>query len=269
MPPPPTSRLGPDELTALAQTLEDARRQGREIERLTRAHPALTLADGYAIQAAGIRLRTAAGDQVIGWKMGLTSQAKREQVGLDAPICGVLTTGMFMLSPAETRLPDSIHPKVEPEVAFAVTRRLAGKITVEEALAACSGVMPALEIIDSRFLDFKYFSLPDVVADNCSAYRLVVGNERTPPADVDLADLAMVLEIDGARVAEGSTRAISGHPARSLVDLCALLDERGLAIEPPALVLAGASTQAIALRPGNRVSLTVEGLGRAALTFLD
>lgn len=257
-----------DEITACAKLLDDARRAGREVERLTRTRPGLTLADGYRIQAAGVELRLAAGEKILGWKMGLTSQAKRQQVGLDSPICGVLTSGMFLLTPAETRLPEHIHPKIEPEVAFFIERRLAGRVTPEEALAACRGVSAALEIIDSRFVDFQYFSLPDVVADNCSAYRFVLGDTRLPPGEVDLADASMVMELDGAVVAEGSTRAISGHPINSVVDLCALLHSRGLALEPPAIVLAGAATQAIALQRGAKVRLSVAGLGTASLSFL-
>jgi 2-keto-4-pentenoate hydratase len=164
----------------LARHLDDARRQGREVERLTLQAPDLTLAQAYQVMDAGIALRTGRGERVVGLKMGLTSEAKRKQMDLDSPIYGVLTDRMVV--EGTFRLAGSLHPKIEPEIAFRFDQGLRGRPDRGEVLALCSGVGPALEILDSRYRDFKYFSLPDVVADNASSSHLVLPARWVPPA---------------------------------------------------------------------------------------
>lgn len=251
--------------TELAQTIDTARQQAREIERLTAKHPDLSLADAYKIQDEGINLRLARGERRIGLKMGFTSEAKRKQMGLGSPIYGVLTDRMQVRANSTFALAQKIHPKIEPEIAFVLERDLRGRPTAEQALAACSGVCCAMEILDSRFTGFKYFSLPDVVADNCSAAYFVLGEQVHSPRDIDLSRLKMAMSING-KVAESATSdAISGHPANSLTQLCELLDSRGLYLPAGSIVLAGAPTQAVQLEPGMRVRLEVEKLGAVEL----
>ena len=166
----------------LARLLDQARLEAREIPPLTRAHAALSLPEAYAIQAEGIRLRTARGERVVGLKMGLTSEAKRRQMNLDSPVYGVLTDRMQVPAGGMLRLQGAIHPKIEPEIAFRTSRELRGRISREQALDACASVFAAMEILDSRYTDFKYFSLPDVVADNSSSSLFVLGTTERPPA---------------------------------------------------------------------------------------
>ena len=134
----------------LARLLDEARLEAREIPPLTRAHPTLALPEAYAIQAEGIRLRTARGERVVGLKMGLTSEAKRRQMNLDSPVYGVLTDRMQVPAGGTLRLQGAIHPKIEPELAFRTSRELRGRITREQALDACASVFAAMEILDSR-----------------------------------------------------------------------------------------------------------------------
>src|SRR5437763_3525035 len=116
----------------------------------------------------------------------------RVQMNVCAHICGVLIGSMLVED--EVRVQDGVHPKIEPEIAFVTARELRGKISREEALAACSAVAPALEILDSRFIGFKYFSLPDVVADDCSSWRFALGPLRKPR---DTGGLRMRMLVDG------------------------------------------------------------------------
>src|SRR5262249_61475813 len=153
----------------LARTLDEALTQRREIQPLTKTHGEFDLATAYDVQARGIELRKARGEKIVGYKMGLTSEAKRKQMSLGAPIYGVLTDAMRAVD--EVRAGDGVHPKIEPEIAFVTARPLHGRITREQAHAALQSVAPALEILDSRFAGFKYFSLTDVVADTCSSWR--------------------------------------------------------------------------------------------------
>ena len=250
----------------LARLLDQARLEAREVPPLTRTHADLPLRDAYSIQAEGIRLRTARGERVIGMKMGLTSEAKRKQMNLDSPVYGVLTNRMQVPAEGVFRLAGTIHPKIEPEIAFVTSRELRGRITREQALEACGSVLAAMEILDSRYVDFKYFSLPDVVADNSSSSMFVLGTTERPPGELDLTKLRMSMEVNGTQVQSALSSAISGDPLLSVVQLCELLDARGEVLPAGSIVLAGAATAAHMMQPGDQVRLTVEGLGSVSVS---
>ena len=161
--------LSTSQIVELSQTLHQARATAQEIEPLTKTFHDFDLSDAYKIQSEGIELRLKEGEKVIGYKMGFTSKAKMEQMGLHQPIFGVLTNKMQVKNKGPFPLKNRIHPKTEPEIYFITNRDLQGSITPDEALAACAQIGVALEILDSRFKGFKYFTLPDVVADNASS----------------------------------------------------------------------------------------------------
>jgi 2-oxo-3-hexenedioate decarboxylase len=225
----------------------------------------LDLPLAYEVQDAGIRLREARGERLRGLKMGFTSEAKRQQMGLHSPIYGVITHEMGVPNGGVFGLSGSIHPKIEPEIVFYVEKELRGRVTADEALAACSGVGAGLEILDSRFVGFKYFSLPDVVADNCSSSCYVLGPTVRSPRELDLAALEMTMEVNGKPAQSALSSAISGNPVNSLVQLCALLNERGLSLPAGSVVLAGAATQAVPLEPGAKIRLRVQELGEVTV----
>jgi 2-oxo-3-hexenedioate decarboxylase len=118
-----------------------------------------------------------------------------------------------------------------------------------------------MEILDSRYVGFKYFSLPDVIADNSSSSQFVLGTEVVAPRALDLAALEMVMSVDGQPVERALSSAISGDPVVSVVQLCELLAARGLALPAGSVVLAGAATTAVQLAVGQRIELAVSGLG--------
>ncbi len=246
----------------LAQALDAARLEKRELAPLTKTFGPFGLPEAYAIQHAGLALRLARGERVVGYKMGLTSQAKREQMNLGEPIYGALTDVMRLPDAGDISIASGIHPKGEPEIAFVTARELRGSVSREEALAACSGVAAAIEILDSRFVGFKYFSLPDVVADFCSSWRFVLGQLHAPR---EVGDLPMRFYKDGKLAQEASSKAISGHPADSLVQLVAMLAAHGASLPAGSIVLAGAATAAEPLTAGLELRLEVEGLGVASV----
>lgn len=252
-----------------AQTLDEGRLNARELGRITETWPELSPTDAYQIQAAGIALRMKRGEKVIGYKMGLTSEAKRRQMGLHSPCYGVLTDAMQVPMRdgiGQFRLAGSIHPKIEPEIAFWVGRELRGEITEAQAIAACTGVSAALEILDSRFIGFKYFSLPDVIADNSSSAWFAVGPERRDFQNLDLGALAMRMSVNGQVAQTAQSSEISGHPARSLVELCRLLATTGQSLPAGSLVLAGAATAAVPLEKRMSIRLEIEGLASLEVT---
>ncbi|WP_307854278.1 2-keto-4-pentenoate hydratase [Paractinoplanes toevensis] len=200
----------------------------------------------YSAQQDLVERRLARGERIVGVKLGLTSRAKMQQMGVDEVIWGRLTDAMRVPDGGVLDLAPRIHPKVEPEVAFLVRD---GEI---------AAIAPAIEVIDSRWLDFK-FTLAEVIADNTSAAGFVVGAWQPVPDGVD--NLGVLLEVDGRVVEIGSTAAILGDPRRAFADAKRLAG----GLEDEWIVLAGAATAAVAVGPGQTVRVEVEKLGTAAL----
>lgn len=204
------------------------------------------VAAAYEIQREVVERRLARGEAIVGVKMGLTSKAKMTQMGVTEAIWGRLTDAMAIPDGGVLDLSQRIHAKVEPEVAFLVK---------DGAIAA---IAPALEVIDSRYLDFK-FTLPDVIADNTSAAAFVVGAWQPVPDGVD--NLGVLLEITGRTVEIGSTAAILGDPRRAFADAARLAGP----LADDWIVLAGAATAAVTVKPGDHLRVSVEKLGTASL----
>lgn len=248
------------EIQQLAQQLHGSRTSRTSQQKLTAAHPGLSLADAYAVMRAGVALRLADGETVVGYKMGLTSQAKREQMEIDSPCYGTLTDVMHVHSGESFEVASGIHPRIEPEIAFRTARALRGKVTREQVLEALEGVCAALEIIDSRYEGFKYFSLNDVVADNSSSAYFVLAAGWEPVQGHKYPELRMRMSIDGAIRHEARASAISGDPVLSVVQLVEMLDRDGLELPAGSIVLAGAATVAEPLSPGHEITLEVDGM---------
>ncbi len=221
----------------------------------------LSLDGAYRIQHEVLARRLARGERIAGTKLGFTSEAKMAQMGVSEIIVGQLTDAMQVADGADVDLARFIHPRIEPEVAF----RLARDVDGDGDIASCvDAVAPALEIIDSRYRDFR-FSLPDVVADNTSAAAFVIGpwTELSGPLDA-LPQWDVALEVDGTLVEKGSTADILGHPARALRALVPLARRHGFSLSAGQIVLAGAATAAVPFATA-RVTARVDGLGRASV----
>ena len=250
------------DLAKLAEIVDEAARTAKAVPQLTLSEK-LSADDGYAIQRLAFQRRLGRGETQVGIKMGLTSRAKMIQVNVDEVIWGQLTDAMRVEDGGAINLKSYVHPRVEPEVAFLLKRPLAGAVSPAEAMIAVEGVAPAMEIIDSRFENFK-FTLPDVVADNASSSGFVLGAWRAPGPD--LSNRGMIMEFDGRAVQIGSTAAILGDPLRSLVAAARMVGRAGFRLEAGWVVMAGAATAAQPLAAGVHVRNTVEGLGSVAFS---
>ncbi|TQK68927.1 2-keto-4-pentenoate hydratase [Nocardioides sp. SLBN-35] len=255
------------DIEALARELDEAVRTATAVRQLS-AEVELTLDQAYAVQAAGVRLREARGDAVVGAKLGFTSRAKAEQMGVSDVIIGVLHASMQTPDGGRVDLAAGVHPRVEPEVAFRLGAAIDPLDDDADILAATVAVAPALEIIDSRYRDFR-FSLTDVVADNTSASSFVVGPWRSfadARAELDLAALDVTLTVGGEQVARGSSADILGDPVLALAAVKRMAREHGVALPAGSIILAGAATAAVALTPGASVEAVVGGLGPVRVT---
>ena len=250
---------------ALAGLVDEAARTAQAIPQLTETE-ALSVDDAYEIQALALERRYARGERLIGVKMGLTSRAKMQQVGVEEVIWGRLTDAMRVEDGGVLSRARYIHPRAEPEIAFLLKAPLAGDISAAEAMAALAGVAPAMEIIDSRYRNFK-FTLSDVVADNSSSSGFVLGPWAHP--DQDLSNLGIIVEVDGRPVEIGSSAAILGHPLRSLVAAARLVSRACGRLEAGWIVLAGGATAAHPLTAGQHVRTTIENLGSVSFRVGD
>ncbi len=248
----------------LARRLYDAARERRQIEPLTSELPELGVAEAYAVQNALLDLHRADGARIIGAKLGLTSRAKQVEMDVHEPIFGWLTDRM-VLEPGEPFVVESLgQPRAEPEIAFLLGRDLSGPaVTAVHVLAATEAVFGAIEVLDSRYRGYR-FTLPDVVADNASGGRVLLGGAISPAA-IDLAEIGCVFERNGELVATAAGAAVLGHPARAVAWLVRRLAATGRGLEAGQIVLSGGLTAALPVAAGDVVTATFGRLGTVSL----
>jgi 2-oxo-3-hexenedioate decarboxylase len=254
-------------IAELAEYLESAQLEARAVPQVSIAHPEIDAEDGYAIQWEIRRRKVFRGARIVGMKAGVTSRAKMRQVGIDSPSYGFLADSFAAADGDEIAMSELIHPRVEPEFAFVLKRDVEGPgCHVGTVLAATDFVMPALEIIDSRYQNFK-FDFPSVVADNSSSARFVLGGRCRSIEALDLASCGLVLEKNGENVAYGAGAAVLGHPAAAVALIANLLARRGERLRAGDIVLTGGATEAIPVAAGDRMCLRVQGLGSVSIGF--
>lgn len=242
-----------------AGVLNSARINAQPIVQLSQSYK-ISRSEAYEMQEKQMSLRLAAGEKQVGWKMGLTSEAKRKQMNLDSPLYGFLTDKMQVLNQGVFNIATQIHSKIEPEIAFLISKDLPSNPTRSQVMESVSAVAPALEILDSRYTEFKYFSMEDVIADNSSSSFFVLGPWEKKFNQLDIKNLKLTMNVNGVSKQAGSTEAISGDPAQSVIELCQLLAERGQTLNAGSIVLAGAATAAEALQAGQMITLEMEHL---------
>lgn len=260
-------KLNQNTIAELAEVLENAELQAHDVVKITEAHPEMDWDDAYAIQAEILRRKLARGNKVVGLKCGLTSHVKMKQMGVDTPCFGFLVDYFTVPDGGEVKIKELIHPKVEPEIVFVLKKALSGPgCHVGNVLAATDFVMAGIEVIDSRFRDFK-FDLKSVIADNCSSSRFALGGMAVPVADVDLRTLGVVMEKNGQIVGIGAGASVLGHPAAAVAMLANHLGARGEEIPAGTMILSGGVTEAVSVAAGDHVSLRVQSMGSVSLNF--
>lgn len=237
----------------------------RDRVKFTDEWPGLDVAAGYRIQDETLRRRVARGEVVTGVKLGLTSKAKQERMGLDLPLVAWLTDDMILDEGDPVPQDKLIHPRIEPEIVFVMAERLEGPgVTPEQALAAVGTVHAGAEVIDSRYRDFRFLA-GDVIADNASSGAYVVLSDGLPVDAVDVVAETVDLIVDGEVVDHATGAAILGNPAAALALAVNDLATRGHAIEAGWIVLTGGMTDAVFAHRGSTVSCRFGTLGEVVL----
>lgn len=260
--------LSREDIVRLTERVEGAQTRAYAIPKLTDDYPGMSMADAYAVQAELRRRWIARGNRLVGWKVGLTSKAKMQQMGVHQPAIGFLTSDMARPESSAIETADLVHPRVECEVAFVTKKLLQGPgCTREDVLDATDFVLPAVEIIDSRYTAFK-FDLISVIADNASSARFVAGGRARYPQELDLRTLGVVMEKNGEIVAMAAAAAVLGHPAEAIAMLVNMLSEQGEVLPVGSFVMSGGITEAITVKAGDHVIARFQELGSVSMRFV-
>jgi len=253
--------------TALAADLAEAERMRVSMPPLTAAHPDIDVVDAYEIQLINIRRRVAEGAVVRGHKVGLSSKAMQQMMGVDEPDYGHLLADMEVFEGVPVPAADYLCPRVEVEVGFILADDLPGAgCTEDDVIAATAAFAPSIELIDTRISDWK-IALCDTIADNASSAGFVLGKQRVSPKDVDITAIDAVLTRNGEVVAQGRSDAVLGNPVTAVARLARKVDSFGVRLRAGDIVLPGSCTRAIDVGPGDEFVADFTGLGSVRLSF--
>jgi len=252
----------------LGRELHQALRECTMLEPLTAREPDITIADAYAIQQEMLALHLKDGERVIGKKIGVTSKAVMDMLGVFQPDFGWLTDAMLVNPGEAIPINTLIQPKAEGEIAFLLNKPLKGPgITAAAVLAATEGVMACFEIVDSRIRDWK-INIQDTVADNASCGVFVLGDRLVSPHGLDLATCGMVLEKNGEIAATGAGAAALGHPANAVAWLANTLGEYDIALNAGDIVLSGSLAAMLPVQAGDHLNLSIGDIGTCSVRFI-
>lgn len=252
-----------------ARALYDARRTRTQIPPFTDADPTLGMADGYAVQKDLVELILGDGDTIIGYKVGLTSKPMQKMIGVDSPDYGPVLGSTLYADRGEVSMSDFIQPKMEAEIVAVMDAELRGPgVSVLDAARAVAGVCAAVEIVDSRFEDWR-IKLADTVADLASNGAAAVSSRVVPLAEVDTRLIGMTLTRNGELVDTGAGAAALGDPLAVVAWLANTLGENGIALEPGHLVMTGALHAAVPMNAGDVFRADFDRLGPVTLRVVD
>ena len=255
-------------INSLGDELYEALKACRTLEPLTNRHADISIDDAYAIQQRMMQRRFDAGEKVVGKKIGVTSKAVMDMLGVYQPDFGWLTDAMLYNEGEAIEAKSLIQPKAEGEIAFVLKRALKGPgVTAADVLAATEGVMACFEIVDSRIQDWK-IRIQDTVADNASCGVFVLGDRLVDPRGLDLTTCGMVLEKNGEIVATGAGAAALGAPANAVAWLANTLGARGIPLEAGEVVLSGSLAIMVPVKAGDSLRVSIGGIGGCSVRFI-
>jgi 2-oxo-3-hexenedioate decarboxylase len=254
-------------VAALAERLENAELNRSPITKITDEHPDLDWDDAYAIQDEIRRRKISRGAKIAGLKAGLTSQAKMKQMNVSEPVFGFMCDYGACADGSEIEIDRFIAPRVEAEIAFVTNKEIVGPCHIGQVLQATDFVMPAIEILDSRYENFK-FDLISVVADNTSAAAFVTGGNSKRVHDIDLRTVGIVLEKNGEIVDLAAGAAVLGQPAESVVMLANMLARKDQVIPAGTFIMTGGVTAAVGVERGDHISVRYQHLGSVSMRFV-
>jgi 2-oxopent-4-enoate/cis-2-oxohex-4-enoate hydratase len=254
-------------ITQLGDELYQALITRSVVDPLTARHSELTVEHAYRIQQRMIERRVEAGERIIGKKIGVTSRAVMNMLGVYQPDFGYMLDGMIYNEGESIPIETLIQPKAEGEIAFILKKDLMGPgVTNAEVLAATECVMPCFEIVDSRIRDWK-IKIGDTVADNASCGVFVLGDQAVDPRKIDLSLCGMVLERNGEIIATGAGAAALGSPVNAVAWLANTMGALGIPLKAGEVILSGALAAMFPAKAGDSFRVSIGGLGSCSVRF--
>lgn len=252
----------------LGDELYNALRHREAVSPLTEREPSMTIEDAYYISQHLIERRIESGERVIGKKIGVTSKAVQNMLGVHQPDFGYLTDSMVYGDGDEVPISEQLmQPRAEGEIAFVLKKDLIGPgVTNAEVLAATDFVIPCFEIVDSRIQDWK-IKIQDTIADNASCGLLVLGGQAVDPRKVDLVTAGMVVEKNGEIISTGAGAAALGSPVNCVAWLANTLGQFGIPLKAGELILSGSLVPLEPVVAGDYMRVDIGGLGSASVRF--
>jgi 2-oxopent-4-enoate/cis-2-oxohex-4-enoate hydratase len=253
--------------TKLADELYVALRDGRTLPPLASRYPALVIDDAYAISLDVLARRREDGERVVGKKIGVTSKAVQDMLGVHQPDFGFLTDVMWVGADIDITKNKLIQPRAEAEIAFILRDSLKGPgVTAEQVIAATESIAPCFEIVDSRIADWK-IGIVDTVADNASCGVFVLGDARVDPREYDLPNLRVTVTKNGAPLSEGLGSAVQGSPAEAVAWLANTLGSYGITLDAGDVILSGSLVPLEPALAGDVFEMELHGIGRCTARF--
>ena len=248
--------------------LHGALRERRTVTPLAEREPSLTIDDAYGISLDFLARRTAEGERVIGKKIGVTSKAVQDMLGVHQPDFGFLTDRMWVDGDIDIAANGLIQPRAEAEIAFILRHTLTGPgVTASDVLAATESIAPCFEIVDSRIRDWQ-IGIVDTVADNASCGVFVLGESRADPRAHDLPSLHVRVTKNGEPLSEGYGRAVQGDPAEAVAWLANTLGRHGVNLEAGDVILSGSLVPLAPAAAGDRFEMRLDGIGGCTANFI-
>lgn len=254
-------------IDVIAKELYQVTPAGQAVPQLTQRYSEITIEDAYAVQIAGRKLRESAGRKVVGAKIGLTSKAMQTMFDVYEPDYGYILDDMVVSEQEPIKMSELRLPKVEAEIAFILKEDLKGPgISIADVLQATAGVMPALEIIDTRYESFA-IKIQDSIADIASIGKVVLGGNLTPVQNIDLRYVGMAFEKNGEVIHTAAGAAVLGHPATAVAWLANKLATYGVYLRKGDIVISGSLISACDVQSGDFVRATFDRLGSVSARF--
>lgn len=242
--------------------LYEALRGRHTIRPLIAQDPSLTIDDAYAISLDFLSRRLKDGEKVVGKKIGVTSKAVQDMLGVHQPDFGFLTDRMYVEGPIDIDAHALIAPRAEAEIAFILKDSLNGPgVTAADVLAATESIAPCFEIVDSRIDDWN-IAIVDTVADNASCGVYVMGEQRLPVGDYDLPGLHVAVAKNGAPLSEGYGHAVQGDPAQAVAWLANTLGAHGVTLDAGDVILSGSLVPLAPAAKGDVFEMILSDCGR-------
>ena len=260
-------------IAALARQLYEARKSRTQLRHFSKAHPAMTVEDGYAIQREWVRLEIADGRRVRGRKIGLTSRAMQQASQIDEPDYAPLMDDMFFESGGDIPFDRFIAPRVEVELAFVLGKALKGPgVNLFDVLSATEYVTPAVEIIDARIEQFDRETkvmrkVYDTISDFAANAGIVTGGRPVRPTEVDLRWVGALLHKNGVIEETGLAAGVLNHPATGVAWLANKIAPYDEQLNPGDIVLSGSFTRPATATRGDNFHVDYGPLGSIAFRF--